>query len=76
LAARFQIVPNRQHRCSSTPDTWAFCPTLSDKIEGEEEQPAKKSKLPLILGLVLALLGGGGGFFAVSQGMILGDSSH
>ena len=33
----------------------------------------KKSKLPLILGVVLALAGGGGGFFAVQSGMILGD---
>lgn len=45
------------------------------ETEGEEP-PKKKSKLPLILGLVLALLGGGGGFFAVYSGMLLGDESH
>ena len=37
------------------------------------EQSAKKAlKLPLILGLVLALAGGGGGFYAVYSGMVLG----
>jgi len=41
-----------------------------------EEQPVrKKSKLPLILGVVLALAGGGGGFFAVQSGMILAAPS-
>ena len=39
----------------------------------EEEAPKKKSKLPLILGLVLALVGGGGSFFAIYSGMILGE---
>ncbi len=39
-----------------------------------EEAPKKSSKLPLILGVVLALVGGGGGFFAVSSGIILGSS--
>lgn len=39
----------------------------------EDEEPAKKSKLPLILGVVFALVGGGGGFFAVSSGMLLGS---
>lgn len=37
-----------------------------------DETPRKKSKLPLIMGLVFLLLGGGGGFFAVYSGMILG----
>ena len=42
-----------------------------------ESDPPKKSKLPLILGLVLALIGGGGGFYATWSGMILGsDSEH
>jgi len=44
--------------------------------------PKKGSKLPMILGLVLAMAGGGGGFFAVQSGMIGGgdagatDDSH
>ena len=45
--------------------------------DAEAEAPAKKSKMPLILGLVLALAGGGGGFFLVSSGMIGGsDDAH
>ncbi len=39
-----------------------------------EEEPNKKSKLPLIIGLVLALVGGG--FFAVYSGMLFGAESH
>lgn len=38
-----------------------------------EPPPAKSSKLPLILGLVLALLGGGGGFYAVQSGLVGGS---
>jgi flagellar FliL protein len=42
----------------------------------EEDAPKKKgSKLPLLIGLVLALAGGGGGFYAVYSGMILGDGA-
>jgi len=41
-----------------------------------EEAPPKKSKLPLILGFVLALVGGGGGFFAVSSGILGGAPSQ
>ncbi|WP_166417190.1 flagellar basal body-associated FliL family protein [Cochlodiniinecator piscidefendens] len=44
--------------------------------EDGEVVPKKKSKLPLILGLVLAIAGGGGGFYAVSSGMILGDGTE
>lgn len=39
-------------------------------VDTEEAVPAKKSKLPLILGVVLALVGGGGGFFAVQSGLL------
>ncbi len=44
---------------------------LADPVE---DAPKSKSKLPLLLGLVLALAGGGGGFFAVSSGMLLGGA--
>lgn len=37
-----------------------------------EEAPKKRSKKPLLVGLVLALLLGGGGFYATFSGMILG----
>ncbi|UWQ28667.1 flagellar basal body-associated protein FliL [Leisingera sp. M523] len=39
-------------------------------VDTEAEAPAKKSKLPLIIGVVLALAGGGGGFFAVQSGLL------
>ena len=32
----------------------------------------KKSKLPLLIGLVLALAGGGGGFYATYSGLLMG----
>lgn len=36
----------------------------------EEETPAKSSKLPLVIGLILGLAGAGGGYFAVSAGLL------
>lgn len=42
-----------------------------------DDAPKKKSKLPLILGVVGAVALGGGGFFATYSGMILSnDPSH
>ena len=38
-----------------------------------EVVPKKASKMPLIIGLVLAIVGGGGGFFAVKTGMLDGS---
>lgn len=49
---------------------------MSEAEETEGEAPKKSSKLPLIIGLVLAIVGGGGGFFAVYSGMLLGGESH
>lgn len=50
---------------------------MAEDIEenGEDEAPKKKSKLPLILGVVLALVGGGGSFFAIYSGMLFGAPS-
>ena len=48
---------------------------MTDETVDTEDAPKKASKLPLIIGLVLALAGGGGGFFAVYSGMILGHDS-
>ncbi len=45
---------------------------MADEEEVEDEGPKKKSKMPLIIGLVLALAGGGGGFYAVQSGMLFG----
>lgn len=50
-----------------------------EAAEGEDGAPKKKSKKPLLFGLILALLLGGGGFYAVYSGMVLGaheDTAH
>lgn len=44
--------------------------------ETSEDAPKKRSKMPMILGLVLAILGGGGGFMAVQAGLIGGASDE
>jgi len=36
----------------------------------EDTPPKKKSKLPLLIGLILALVSGGGGFYAMYSGML------
>ena len=46
---------------------------MADAEPVGDETPKKKSKLPIIIGLVLMLALGGGGFFAVYSGMILGS---
>ncbi|WP_376877723.1 flagellar basal body-associated protein FliL [Albirhodobacter sp. R86504] len=45
---------------------------MAEAASEADEAPKKKTKLPLIIGLVLMLVLGGGGFFAVFTGMILG----
>ncbi len=45
---------------------------MSDVIAGEDAPPKKKSKLPVLIGLVLAVILGGGSFYATYSGMILG----
>lgn len=47
---------------------------MSDATVIEEEMPKKASKLPLVLGLVLAIVGGGAGFYATWSGMLFGPS--
>ena len=49
---------------------------MADKNATEGESPKKASKVPLILGLMLALVGGGGGFYATYFGLILAAESH
>jgi flagellar FliL protein len=46
---------------------------LATEEEPQEVAPKKKSKLPIILGLILFLGLGGSGFYAVFSGMILGQ---
>ncbi len=60
---------------------------MSDAVAEPEHEPAKSGKKPLIIGVVLALAGGGGGFYAATSGLIpfgnhpmdeaqMGDDSH
>lgn len=44
---------------------------MADTDQPQDAAPKKKSKKPLILGVILALLLGGGGFYATWSGMIL-----
>jgi flagellar protein FliL len=46
--------------------------SMADAAAVEGEEPPKKSKKPLLIGLVLALVLGGGGFYATFSGLILG----
>lgn len=43
---------------------------MTDAAAEPTEEPAKGGKGPLLIGLVLALVGAGGGFFAVSSGIL------
>ncbi len=45
---------------------------MADEQTAPEGAAPNKSKMPLILGVVLALAGGGAGFYATWSGMILG----
>ncbi len=47
---------------------------MAETEDTVDDAPKKKSKLPLIIGAVLMLALGGGGFFAVYSGMILGHA--
>lgn len=38
--------------------------------------PKQSSKMPIIIGFVLAIAGGGSGFFAVQSGLVLGEPSE
>lgn len=43
---------------------------MTDAVAEVEDTPAKPSKMPLIIGVVLALVGAGGGFYAVQSGLL------
>mmetsp|Transcript_23226 Transcript_23226/g.39942 ORF Transcript_23226/g.39942 Transcript_23226/m.39942 type:complete len:163 (+) Transcript_23226:746-1234(+) len=49
---------------------------MTDAAADPAEITQKPSRLPLILGLVAALVGGGGGFFVAYSGLILNPESH
>lgn len=44
--------------------------------DAAEDAPQKKSKLPILIGLVLLLLCGGGGFFATFKALVPGLVKH
>jgi len=46
---------------------------MSEEAEVDDDGQKKKSKIPIIIGLVLALVGGGGGYFAVQSGLLFGE---
>ena len=46
---------------------------MAEAADIDDVVEKKSSKLPILVGLLLAILGGGGGFFAVSNGMLFGD---
>lgn len=47
---------------------------MTDATADAAEEPPKKSKMGLIVGLVLAIVGGGAGFFVASSGLLSGSS--
>lgn len=49
---------------------------MAEAEEPQNAEPKKKSKMPLIIGLVLALVLGGAGFYATWSGLILGGADH
>jgi len=46
---------------------------MTDSVDAATDSKPKKSKMPLLLGLVLAIVGAGGGFYAVNSGLLLGQ---
>ncbi|MEM1074345.1 MAG: flagellar basal body-associated FliL family protein [Pseudomonadota bacterium] len=48
---------------------------MTDAAAPDAPDVPKSSKLPLMIGVVLALLGGAGGFFAVQQGLVFAPES-
>jgi flagellar FliL protein len=49
---------------------------MADPEPPQDEAPNRRSKLPFLIGLVLMLGLGGGGFYAMYTGMILGGNGH
>ena len=49
---------------------------MAEAEQPQDVAPKKKSKKPVLIGLTLALLLGGGGFYATWSGLILGDGAE
>ncbi len=48
---------------------------MTQATEVQDTEPKKSSRIPLVVGLILALAGGGGAFYAVYSGLLLGQPS-
>lgn len=48
---------------------------MTDAVTDEETEAPKSSKLPLIIGVLLGVIGAGGGYFVTSSGMLSGGES-
>ncbi len=48
---------------------------MTQAADVPDPEPKKPSRLPLVLGLILALVGGGGTFFAVYSGLLLSQTT-
>jgi flagellar protein FliL len=49
---------------------------MSDAVATETEPPKKKSKKPVLIGLLLAMLLGGAGFYATFTGLLFGHAKE
>lgn len=49
---------------------------MSDAVATEAEPPKKKSKKPLLIGLILAVLLGGAGFYVTFTGLLFGHATE
>jgi flagellar protein FliL len=49
---------------------------MTSAADPAPERPRKGLKIPLLIGLAMALLGGGGGFVAVQTGMLAGEKKE
>ena len=49
---------------------------MEETKDADGAAPKKRSRLPLVLGLVLGLAGAGGGFYAVYSGMLLAPKTE
>ncbi len=49
---------------------------MAEKKEEDGKASVKRSKMPVIIGLLLAILGSSGGFYAVQSGLLFAAESH
>ncbi len=49
---------------------------MADKTDDNDKTPAKRSRMPIAIGLLLAVIGAGGGFYAALSGQLFPPDSH